>query len=239
MHTHPNFDLKLQYRHVLEVSTAFTLTLLIITLMLSKKFEIEAAFQAFEIPAIKMEDIPPIFHKRKAMIPVKPTIPVEDPEIEPEMDVLMSFPSFGDNIIPNPPPPPASLGSIDFYAVEVHPKIIGGTEAIVSYIVNNNLYPKVAGEAGISGKAVISFIVDKNGIPQNIEIRQERPENFWVWNCRRKGNAGDAFHSGIPTRQSCKCCDAADNFIHNTLKCVNFLKHCIHDCVSSSHLTQP
>jgi TonB family protein len=146
--------------------------------MISKKFQVEAGFMPIDVPAIQMEDIPLIKHIKKVVVPVKPTIPVEDPEAELELNVLMEFPSFKGFIIPNPPPPPANLRSIDFYAVEVPPELIGGTKAIIDYIITNNLYPKVAGDAGVSGKAIVTFIVDINGIPQNVEIFQERPADL-------------------------------------------------------------
>ena len=197
MYTHPKHDLKLQYPKVLEVSTALALILLTLALMISKKFEVDVAFKAVDAPALQLEDIPYIPHKRVVEVPQKPTIPVEDPlaEIEDDMDIL--FPDFHDISIGDPPQAPPMDGTVDFYKVEVKPTLKGGNQTIVDYISRHNLFPGIAREAGISGQAQIGFIVDENGFPQNVIILQEKPSGLGFGEAAVKVMQAMRFNPGL------------------------------------------
>lgn len=175
----PEVDLRLHYRKTIEISTIIALTLIIITFMVSKKFTVDISLLALETPAIQVEDIPITRTVKKVEVPRKPTIPVEDPEIDPAEDVEIDLFEFDDlEFAPPPPAPPEDEEIVPFFKVERPPLLIGGQQAIADYITKHNLFPTAATELGISGKALIGFFVDKNGIPQDVRIVQESPKDL-------------------------------------------------------------
>jgi TonB family protein len=178
MYKDPKHDLRLQYKSVVEVSMAITLTLIIIMLMIYKKFEVDINLSALDAPAIQVEDIPITRTVKKLEVPKKPVIPVEDPDIDPEEDVEIDIPEDFELDIDAPPPPPAEDETVPFFKVELKPQLTGGVQAISSYIVKHNLFPETAQLTGIKGVALVTFIVDKNGIPQDVKIKQVKPPDM-------------------------------------------------------------
>ena len=176
MYKNPKFDLKYQYRRVLETSAVLALLLIIAVLMAFKKFETNVQMRAMEAPPIKVEDIPITRTVKKIEVPRKPTIPVEDPDIDPEDDInIQDVDMFDPTIAPPPPPPAIEEEIVPFYKVEIKPMLIGGEQAIADYISKYDLFPKMARETGVSGKVLIGFIVDKDGRTKNVEVIQEKP----------------------------------------------------------------
>jgi len=177
MRKNPKFDLKYQYRSVLEASAAISLCVIITMMMVFKKFQSDINMRAVETMAIQVEEIPVTRTVKKVEVPRKPTIPVEDPDIDPEDDVEIDLVDDFDlfNMAPPPPPPPEDEETVPFYKVERKPVLVGGQQAIADYITRHNLFPETASQIGISGMALIGFIVDTNGIPQNVEVLQESP----------------------------------------------------------------
>ena len=57
-----------------------------------------------------------------------------------------------------------------FFIVENMPKFPGGEEAMRKFIAHNVNYPEIAVENGISGKVIVSFVVNKKGKATNIKI---------------------------------------------------------------------
>jgi len=57
----------------------------------------------------------------------------------------------------------------------IKPCLIGRPNAIKDYIDKNNLFPKIARDANISGVVLIECIIDENGIPRDIKIYAEIP----------------------------------------------------------------
>ncbi|NQU06194.1 MAG: TonB family protein [Calditrichaeota bacterium] len=175
MFKNPQFDLKYQYRLTLQAGAVISLAIIIIMLMIFKKFETDVVVRGLEAPAIQVEDIPETRIVKKVEVPRKPTIPVEDPKIDPFEDIKIPEALFNINVAP-PPPPPSIVGErVPIWIVEVEPKLIGGSEAIQAYIIKHNLYPKMAYKAGVSGKALIGFSIDKEGNTTNVVVLEERP----------------------------------------------------------------
>ncbi|MDP8240151.1 MAG: energy transducer TonB [Candidatus Hatepunaea meridiana] len=176
MHKNPEFDLKFQYRRVLETSAIASLSLIILMMVIFKKFETDITLRALEAPPIEVEDIPITRTVKKIEVPRKPTIPVEDPDIDPADDIDIPDVDFFDPSIAPPPPPPAIEEEIvPFFKVENPPQLVGGQQRIANYIIKHNLFPKMASEAGVSGKVLIGFVVDKEGKTKNVKIIQEKP----------------------------------------------------------------
>lgn len=180
MRKNPKYDLKYQYRRVLETSLALSLLILIVMLMVFKRFNVEVDVGAADVVAIEVEDIPITRTMKKVEVPRKPTIPIEDPDIDPaediEIDIFDDFDDF--DIKPPPPPPPEEEEIVPFFKVEKKPVLVGGQAAISQYITQHNLFPELARELGISGIALIGFTVNTQGIPEDVRVIQEDPVDF-------------------------------------------------------------
>jgi TonB family protein len=179
MFKNPQFDLKYQYRRALEAGAVISLVIIIAMLMMFKRFETEVVVRGLEAPPIQVEDIPITRTIKKVEVPRKPTIPVEDPDVDPLDDIeIPDIDIFDPTIAPPPPPPDISEEMVDFFAIEVKPQLNGGIQAIQEYIIKHNLYPKMAYEAGVPGMALIGFSIDKDGNTTGVHIIQEKPEGL-------------------------------------------------------------
>jgi len=174
----PNIDLRFKYPKVLEAAFVITLLLMTVVFVGSKEFKLKSKSIRVEEVIIKVEDIPITQQIKRPPPPARPTIPIEsdDPDIEDDL----SIEDTEWDIFDEPPPPPPSDDSdiVDFFAVEQKPELIGGAQAIYDYIQNNNLFPRMAQQAGVGGACIIRFIVDETGKPINIQVFQEKPEGL-------------------------------------------------------------
>lgn len=57
-----------------------------------------------------------------------------------------------------------------FYAYEVMPAFPGGTEGMMKFLAKNIAYPQNARDEGISGRVVVQFDIDADGLPKNTRI---------------------------------------------------------------------
>jgi len=176
MYKNPKFDLKYQYRRVLEASAILSLLFIIAMLMMFKKFEVSIQMRALEAPPIEVEDIPITRTVKKVEVPRKPTIPVEDPDIDPADKIdIPDIDMFDPTIAPPPPPPAIEKEIVPFFKVEVKPMLKGGEQAIADYINKYDLFPKMARETGVSGKVLIGFTVGTDGKTRDVKVIQEKP----------------------------------------------------------------
>lgn len=70
----------------------------------------------------------------------------------------------------NRAPKPEPQDNRVFSAPEVNPAFPGGQGALMRWVASNLRYPAVAAEAGIQGRVVVTFIVDKNGHPTDVKV---------------------------------------------------------------------
>ena len=84
-------------------------------------------------------------------------------EIEPEDD-------FGDYKPVVDEPEIITAPDIPFVAVEEMPEFPGGEQELMKYLKENIVYPKIAIETNISGKVIISFVIETDGSLSNISI---------------------------------------------------------------------
>ena len=54
--------------------------------------------------------------------------------------------------------------------VEEMPQFPGGTDALVTFLQNNIVYPPEAEEKGIEGRVVVTFIIEKDGSVNDVEV---------------------------------------------------------------------
>ncbi len=66
--------------------------------------------------------------------------------------------------------PEPEVEDIPFEVVEVNPEFPGGNQALIKYLKENIMYPKSAIEAGIEGKVIVEFVVERDGSITNISI---------------------------------------------------------------------
>ncbi len=57
-----------------------------------------------------------------------------------------------------------------FMRVEKAPAFPGGQKAMMEYLMKNIKYPAACQEAGIQGRVIVSFVVNKDGSIQNVEV---------------------------------------------------------------------
>lgn len=98
--------------------------------------------------------------------PPRPTVPVEVPNdeiLEDEIIEINAELDLGDMFeLPPPPKPKNDEEEIEeeiFIVVEQQPQLIGGIGAVQSKIV----YPEIALKAGIEGRVIVQFVIDKQG----------------------------------------------------------------------------
>lgn len=174
-----NNELKVHYSNTLKVAAVISLMLLIALFVAFKKFDTQGAISAVDVPAIELQDIPLTKILKKVVVPPKPVMPIEDPETPIEKNIEIPGIKNWNIISPRKvPPPPPTKEPVDWFKVEIKPELVGGNQEIAKYIVKNNLFPRMAREAGVSGNVIIGFVVDIEGVPTDVHLIQEKPEGL-------------------------------------------------------------
>lgn len=172
----PEAETRLKYPRILELSAIAALLIVILFFLFSKEFDQEVKIQQAEEVVLETEEIPITRQVKRPPPPARPSIPVEDPEVDAEDDLAFEDIDEIDWSVEAPPPPPSVEEEVvEFFLVEEPPQIKGGVAALYKYLSRNNLYPEMAHKAGIEGDVIIQFVVDENGNPTNVNIMQERP----------------------------------------------------------------
>ncbi|MFV1883470.1 MAG: energy transducer TonB [Balneola sp.] len=126
---------------------------------------------SFELPPdidVVVIDIPPIIPPDTPPPPMKPTVFNEIPNNDPiEPEPIDFGPTDFDDPIPIPLKPDLKPDVDDFILTpEFMPEMKGGISKLYAEIG----YPKQAKSAGIQGKVIVQFIVNKKGEVENPEI---------------------------------------------------------------------
>ena len=61
-----------------------------------------------------------------------------------------------------------------FQSVEIEPSFVGGPGELFKWIAMHIVYPLEAAEAGIQGKVIVSFVVEKDGSLSNVRVIRSR-----------------------------------------------------------------
>ncbi|MDR9419050.1 energy transducer TonB [Gracilimonas sp.] len=120
-----------------------------------------------------IEEIVQTKQELKAPPPPRPKIPVEVPndeilddefiDLDSELDLEETFMELP------PPPPPSNEEEPEqevFVIVEQMPELIGGIASLNKHIT----YPEMARKAGIEGRVIVQFIIDKEGNVNDPEV---------------------------------------------------------------------
>ena len=54
--------------------------------------------------------------------------------------------------------------------LEVMPEFPGGDGELLSFFAKNIVYPEIAKRAGVEGKVILSFVIDKSGVVKDVQV---------------------------------------------------------------------
>ncbi|MEE1083775.1 MAG: TonB family protein [Paludibacteraceae bacterium] len=142
-----------------------------------KKIETEdtqAIFEEEEMMEVTVQkDVPPPPPAAVAPPPVvAPEIKVVENTVETKDIEIKSSEETGEAVVDAPidnGPEEVEEEEI-FMRVEKAPAFPGGQKAMMEYLMKNIKYPAVCQEAGIQGRVIVSFVVNKDGTIQNVEV---------------------------------------------------------------------
>lgn len=164
-----NRDSKLRKNYLLTLEGGFILSILIFLVAFNVNLQIDSSNEIVLIQKqeeVYIEEIIQTKQELKAPAPPRPTVPIEVPNDEIledeiiDIDAELDFDEPMD--IPIPPKPIQQKNDDEaeiFVVVENPPILIGGIAAVQSNIV----YPPLALQAGIEGRVIVQFVIDKNG----------------------------------------------------------------------------
>lgn len=163
-----NTDLKKSYLLRLELGIILSLSAFIfVSNMEITPVQDEEVKATVEQEIFKVEEIIQTKQEPRVPPPPRPMVPVAVPNDEILEDDIIEFDAelnLGESF-DIPPPPPEQDNEDDFMeeeifiVVEQQPELVGGLAEFQKTI----RYPEMAVMAGIEGKVVLQFIVDKNG----------------------------------------------------------------------------
>ncbi len=164
-----NRDSKLRKNYLLTLEGGFILSILIFLVAFNVNLQIDSRNEIVLIQKqeeVYIEEIIQTKQELKAPAPPRPTVPIEVPNDEILEDEIIDIDAeldFDEPMDISIPPKPIQQKNDDeaeiFVVVENPPILIGGTAAVQSNIV----YPPLALQAGIEGRVIVQFIIDKNG----------------------------------------------------------------------------
>jgi len=164
-----NRDSKLRKNYLLTLEGGFILSILIFLGAFNINLRIDNTEDVILVQKqeeVFIEEIIQTKQELKAPAPPRPTVPIEVPNDEIledeiiDIDAELDFDEPMD--IPIQPKPLQQKEDDEaeiFVVVENPPVLIGGIAAVQSQIV----YPPLALKAGIEGRVIVQFVIDKNG----------------------------------------------------------------------------
>lgn len=166
----------MNHGYELRIQLGVILSLLAFIVLFKIDFEMESSadYDVVERTEIEMEDIVQTEIIERPPPPPRPPVPIEVPDdavIEDEMMDMDAFLDMDDSMAeaPAPPPPPEEDEGDDqevFVIVENMPELIGGMAALQEHVE----YPEMARRAGIEGRVVVQFIIDKEGYVREPQV---------------------------------------------------------------------
>jgi len=167
----PESNLRNYYRVFWEIGMIAVLVIFIVAMNVRLSPKKKKADLTKEQEVTKMKDVIQTKQKEKPPPPPRPQAPVEVPndEVIKDQNINLNADLNMDQPLDMPPPPKQKKedNSEDFFvAVEQMPKLKGGLAALQKKIN----YPEMARKAGIEGRVIVQFIVDKNGNVENPKV---------------------------------------------------------------------
>ena len=157
-------DSSLRKNYLITLEGGFILSILIFIVAFKVDLNVETSDKQIVIQQqeeIFIEEIIQTKQELKAPAPPRPSVPIEVPNDEIlEIDAELDFDEPMD--IPVPPKPIQQQDEVEeeiFVVVENPPVLIGGIASVQSHIS----YPPLALKAGIEGRVIVQFVIDKTG----------------------------------------------------------------------------
>jgi protein TonB len=164
----PEFDLRLTYRKVFWICTAFNFVMTVLIAVLFPEFATDVVAGRKDQIIINMEDIPETRQIQRPPPPPRPAVPVETESEDVPDDVTIESTDldFDEAMVDLPPPPPPGSGDmeeevLEFFMVEDKPVITKNVRPV---------YPEIARKAGLSGRVFVRFMVGKDGRVHEVQI---------------------------------------------------------------------
>lgn len=102
---------------------------------------------------------------------IAPTIVVVEKQDVPDVDLVIPDGTTDDPIAPIVAAEPEKVDEeIIHVRAEVQPAFPGGTAAMMKFLRDNIKYPSVCSDAGIQGRVIVSFVVNKDGSIEQVEV---------------------------------------------------------------------
>lgn len=173
-------SVKRVYPLILEASLVVALLIVTTVFILSKSDDRTIQVPEVQVTEIEITDIPVIPPDRKQPPPERPSVPVEDPDIPLEEMMDMISPADWKFNLPALPDYSQNDANMvyDFFAVQKEPEIVGGTQALYSYMMEHDLYPDMARRLGNEGAVQVEFVVSVQGKATSFVVLDERPKGL-------------------------------------------------------------
>ena len=157
-------DSSLRKNYLITLEGGFILSILIFIVAFKVDLNVDTSDKQIVIQQqeeIFIEEIIQTKQELKAPAPPRPSVPIEVPNDEIlEIDAELDFDEPMD--IPVPPKPIQQQNEVEeeiIVVVENPPVLIGGIASVQSHIS----YPPLALKAGIEGRVIVQFVIDKTG----------------------------------------------------------------------------
>ncbi|MCA9740139.1 MAG: TonB family protein [Deferribacteres bacterium] len=161
----PKYDLRTQYRKLLEGATIASLALVLLVFQWFRNVQMQEVEFEKIVHNIEVEEIPLTQQVHRTPPPQRPqmVMPSDDESIPEEETIAATEFSFEN--IPDPPPPPKQTddSSSIFVAYDVPPIPLDGWNAIYKYIE----YPEIAKLSGVEGRVFLKVLVNEQGIVED------------------------------------------------------------------------
>lgn len=163
-------DLRRHYGLFLQMGFIGSLSIFIVVFKVNFQQPEPEIVEVFDQEEVYMEEIVQTKQVETPPPPPRPPVPVEVPNDEIiddeiiDLDAELDF----DSPLELPPPPPAEEEEVEqiFVIVENQPELIGGLAGLQKKVK----YPELAQRAGIEGRVIIDFVVDKDGSVLNPRV---------------------------------------------------------------------
>ncbi len=158
-----NKDLKKNYKLRLQLGLIASLAIFLVAFKITIESEPPQVIPIEVQEEVVMEEVIQTKQVETPPPPPRPPVPVEVPNDEIIEDEILNLDAEldldGPLDLPPPPPPSDDVEDEIFVVVENPPELIGGIAGVQKRIK----YPEMARKAGIEGRVIIQFIVDKEG----------------------------------------------------------------------------
>jgi len=157
-------DIRKNYFIYLQIGLLASLSIFLIAFKVNLKSEEPEAVVLEQQEEVEIEEVIQTKQIETPPPPPRPPVPVEVPNDEVIEDEILDLDAELDldGPLDLPPPPPSQDEEEEeqiFVVVEQQPELIGGLQQLQA----NVDYPELARQAGIEGRVVVSFIVNKEG----------------------------------------------------------------------------